>query len=157
MELGVDVFALKIRRHYINGVSCKIFSHHQSLKYILAQKELNLRQKHWLELSKDYDLQIEYSPRKANVVANALSRKTQYSLNTVVITQMSLLKEPESMCVQLVSHVEVGVQQSTLILQPSLVEEIQVNQEINLELKRIKQNCDKGKSPWFLTHEDGSL
>jgi len=56
-----------------------------------------LRQRHWLELLKDYDLQLQYHPRKANVVADALSRKVQHSPSTVVITQLSLLKELEDL------------------------------------------------------------
>jgi len=63
-----------------------------------------LRQRHWLELLKDYDLQIQHHPGKANVVANALSRKAQHNSNTVVITQLSLLKELEDLGIYLVSH-----------------------------------------------------
>ena len=72
---------------------------HQSLKYILTQKELNLRQQRWLELLKDYDLQIQCHPGKANVVTGALSRKAQHGSNTVVITQLSLLKELEDLVI----------------------------------------------------------
>ena len=75
LELGVVVFALKILRHYLYGEKCRIFTDHKSLKYLLTQKDLNLRQ-HWrLELFKDYDCIIDYHPGKANVVADALSRK----------------------------------------------------------------------------------
>ena len=84
LELAAVVFALKILRHYLYEVPCKIYTDHQSLKYIFTQKELNLRQRHWLKLLKDYDLQIQYHPGKANVVADALSRKAQHSSNTVV-------------------------------------------------------------------------
>ena len=69
------VFALKIWRHYLYGEKCRIFTNHKSLKYLLTQKELNLRQRQWLELFKDYDWIIDYHPGKANVVADALSRK----------------------------------------------------------------------------------
>ena len=62
------------------GVSCEIFTDHKSLKYIFTQKELNLRQRRWLELIKDYDLTISYTPGKGNVVADALSRKFVGSL-----------------------------------------------------------------------------
>jgi hypothetical protein len=68
------VFALKSWRHYLYGETCDIYTDHKSLKYILMQKELNLRQRRWLELIKDYDLTIQYHPRKANVVVDALSR-----------------------------------------------------------------------------------
>ena len=76
LELAAVVFALKIWRHYLYGVKCRIFTDHKSLKYLLTQKELNLRQQRWLELFKDYDCIIDYYPDKANVVADALSRKT---------------------------------------------------------------------------------
>ena len=75
LELAAIVFALKIWRHYLYGEKCRIFTDHKSLKYLLTQKDLNLRQRRWLELFKDYDCIIDYHPGKANVVADALSRK----------------------------------------------------------------------------------
>ena len=79
LELAVVVFDLKIWRHYIYGVHCQIFTNHKILQYIFTQKELNLRQRRWLELIKDYDYTIEYHPGKANVVADALSQKLEGS------------------------------------------------------------------------------
>ena len=76
LELAVVVLTLKIWRHYLYGEKCRIFTDHKSLKYLLTQKELNLRQRRWLELFKDYDCIIDYHLGKANVVADALSRKT---------------------------------------------------------------------------------
>ena len=70
------VFALKIWRYYLYGEKCRIYTDHKSFKHLLTQKELNLRQRRWLELFKDFDCIIDYHPRKANVVADALSRKT---------------------------------------------------------------------------------
>ena len=75
LELVVVVFALKIWRHNLYGEKCRIFTDQKSLKYLLTQKYLNLRQRRWLELLKDYDCIIDYHPRKANVVEDALSRK----------------------------------------------------------------------------------
>ncbi|CAA0832795.1 Uncharacterized mitochondrial protein AtMg00860, partial [Striga hermonthica] len=75
LELAVVVHALKIWRHYLYGGRCEIFTDHKSLQYIFTQKELNMRQRRWLELVKDYDCSIQYHPGKANVVADALSRK----------------------------------------------------------------------------------
>jgi hypothetical protein len=69
------VHALKIWRHYLIGHRCEIYSDHKSLKYIFTQNNLNLRQRRWLELIKDYDLRINYHPGKANVVADALNCK----------------------------------------------------------------------------------
>ncbi|GJV83669.1 putative reverse transcriptase domain-containing protein [Tanacetum coccineum] len=75
LELGAVVFALKIWRHYLYGTKCTVFTDHKSLQHILDQKELNMRQRHWLELLSDYDCEIRYHSGKANVVADALSRK----------------------------------------------------------------------------------
>nr|GEW42478.1 putative reverse transcriptase domain, ribonuclease H-like domain protein [Tanacetum cinerariifolium] len=72
---GAVVFALKIWRHYLYGTKCIVFTDHKSLQHVLNQKELNMGQRHWLELLIDYDCEIRYHPRKANVVADALSRK----------------------------------------------------------------------------------
>ncbi|GJU53362.1 putative reverse transcriptase domain-containing protein, partial [Tanacetum coccineum] len=77
LELGSVVFSLKLWRHYLYGTKCTVFTDHKSLQYILNQKELNMRQLHWLELLSDYDCKICYHPGKANVVADALSRKEQ--------------------------------------------------------------------------------
>ncbi|GJX27640.1 putative reverse transcriptase domain-containing protein [Tanacetum coccineum] len=75
LELGVVVFALKIWRHYLYGTKCTMFTDHKSLQHILDQKELNMRQRRWLKLLTDYDCEIRYHPGKANVIADALSRK----------------------------------------------------------------------------------
>ena len=76
------MFALKIWRHYLYGEKCEIYTDHKSLKYIFTHKELNIRQRRWLELIKDYDYSINYHPGKATVVADALSRKERLNLLT---------------------------------------------------------------------------
>jgi hypothetical protein len=76
LELAVVVHALKIWRHYLPGNVCNIYIDHKSLKYIFTQPELNMRQRRWLELIKDYNLQVHYHLGKANVVVDALSRKS---------------------------------------------------------------------------------
>ncbi|GKD33465.1 putative reverse transcriptase domain-containing protein [Tanacetum coccineum] len=75
LELGAVVFALKMWRHYLYGTKCVVFTDHKSLQHILDQKELNMRQRRWLELLSDYDCEIQYHLGKANVVADSLSRK----------------------------------------------------------------------------------
>ncbi|KAL0533465.1 hypothetical protein IC582_030305 [Cucumis melo] len=79
LELAAVAFALKIWRHYLYGEKIQIFTDHKNLKYFFTQKELNMRQRRWLELVKDYDCEILYHPDKANVVADALSRKVSHS------------------------------------------------------------------------------
>jgi hypothetical protein len=77
LELAAVVHALKIWRHYLLGNVCNIFTNHKSLKYIFTQPELNMRQRRWLELIKDYNLNMQYHPGKANIVTDALSRKSR--------------------------------------------------------------------------------
>ncbi len=66
LELASVVHALQTWRHYLFGKRCEVFTHHKSLKYIFTQKEINMRQRRWLELIKDYDLSLQYHPGKAN-------------------------------------------------------------------------------------------
>ena len=87
MELAAVVFALKIWKHYLYGEKCEIYMDHKSLKYFFTPKELNMRQKRWLELIKDYDCEINYHPSKANVVADVLSRKSMVELAALRISQ----------------------------------------------------------------------
>ncbi|GJR89983.1 putative reverse transcriptase domain-containing protein [Tanacetum coccineum] len=75
LELGAVIFALRLWRHYLYGTRCVVYTDHKSLQYILNQKELNMRQRRWIELLSDNDCEIRYHPGKANVVADALSRK----------------------------------------------------------------------------------
>ncbi|GJT01854.1 putative reverse transcriptase domain-containing protein [Tanacetum coccineum] len=77
LELGAVVFGVKIWRHYLYGTKCMVFTDHKSLQHILNKKELNMRQRRWLELIADYDCKIRYHPGKANVVADTLSQKKQ--------------------------------------------------------------------------------
>ncbi|GJW87729.1 putative reverse transcriptase domain-containing protein [Tanacetum coccineum] len=86
LELGAVVFALKIWRHYLYGTKCTVFTDHKSLQHILHQKELNMRQRRWLELLADYDYEIRYHPGKANVVADSLSRKEQLRIRSLIMT-----------------------------------------------------------------------
>jgi hypothetical protein len=92
LELAAVVHTLKIWRHYLIRNKCELFSDHKSLKYFFTQTKLNMRQRRWLELIKDYDIEINYHPGKANVVANALSRKT-YCNNLMVREEQPALHE----------------------------------------------------------------
>ncbi|TYK14640.1 putative DNA/RNA polymerases superfamily protein [Cucumis melo var. makuwa] len=93
LELATVVLALKIWRDYLFGEKCHVFTDRNSLKYIFYQKELNLRQWRWLELIKDYDCTVEYHPGKANIVADALSRKSRLLKDVLRGTQVVLLSE----------------------------------------------------------------
>ncbi|WVZ76700.1 hypothetical protein U9M48_024652 [Paspalum notatum var. saurae] len=87
LELAAVVHALKIWRHYLLGNTCHIYTDHKSLKYIFTQPELNMRQRRWLELIKDYDLEIHYHPGKANVVADALSLPKDMELRKKILDE----------------------------------------------------------------------
>ncbi|GJW56125.1 putative reverse transcriptase domain-containing protein [Tanacetum coccineum] len=90
LELGAVVFALKIWRHYLYGTKSVIYTDHKSLQHIFSQKELNMRQRHWIELFSDYDCEIRYYPGKENVVADALSRKERVKPKRVRAMNMIL-------------------------------------------------------------------
>ena len=91
------VHALKIWRHYLLGNPVHIYSDHKSLKYVFTQSELNLRQRRWLEWIKDYDLEIHYHPGKANVVADALSRKASCNCTSATLVHATLCQEMEKL------------------------------------------------------------
>ena len=110
LELAAVVFALKIWRHYLYGEKCRIFIDHKSLKYLLTQKDLNLRQRRWLKLFKDYDCIIDYHPGKTNVVVDSLIRKMIYALtlkdydwrfdsNGALLSQLRVISDLKQMIV----------------------------------------------------------
>ena len=84
------------------GERCEIYTDYKSLKYFFTQKELNMRQQRWLELIKDYDCSINYHPGKANVVADALSRKSSGFSATLLTTQKDIIKDLERMGIEIV-------------------------------------------------------
>jgi hypothetical protein len=104
LELEVVVHALKIWRHYLLGNTCHIYTDHKSLKYIFTQANLNMCQRRWLELIKDYDLKVHYHPRKANVVVDALSRKVHYNCLSVKPMDLTLCHELERLNIEIVQQ-----------------------------------------------------
>lgn len=156
LELATIVFALKIWRHYLYGVTCRIFTDHKSLKYIFTQKDLNMRQRRWLELIKDYDLDIQYHEGKANVVADALSRKSSHSLNTLVVAD-KLCEEFSRLQIEVVHEGEVERLLSALTIEPNFLEEIRASQPGDVKLERVKAKLKEGKAEGFAIHEDGSI
>ena len=131
LELAAVIFALKIWRHYLYGVKCQIFTDHKSLKYVFTQKELNLRQRRWLELMKDYDLDIQYHAGKANVVADALSRKSQMNLATVVTSEARLIEEMRLM------SLHVGISQELAKTVATHLTELEAGSSMSKEVRVI--------------------
>ncbi|WVZ76286.1 hypothetical protein U9M48_024273 [Paspalum notatum var. saurae] len=104
LELAAVVHALKIWRHYLFGQRCEIYTDHKSLKYIFTQNELNMRQRRWLELIKDYDMEIHYHPGKPNVVPNALSRKSYANMALGFMIPHELYEEFERLSLGFLHH-----------------------------------------------------
>jgi len=125
MELAAVVFALKIWRHYLYGVRCEVFTDHQSPKYLFSQKDLNQRQTRWLEFLKDYDVHFQYHPKKANVVADALSRRPYPMLSCLITLPNELCQEFRRLELNVITP---GAKPMfyTLEAQPTLIEEIRL-------------------------------
>jgi hypothetical protein len=156
LELAAVVFALKIWRHYLYGSKCEIYTDHKSLKYIFTQKDLNMRQRRWLELIKDYDCYILYHPGKANVVADALSRKSQGDVSDSMITPDQLAQQFGM--IQLDTRPTIGdVRLATCIIVPMIADWIKVAQEKDPELKELREKASKGEAPGFDFASDGIL
>ncbi|GJS68016.1 putative reverse transcriptase domain-containing protein [Tanacetum coccineum] len=94
LELGAVVFALKFWRHYLYGTKCTVFTDHKSLQHILDQKELNMRQRRWLELLSDYDCKIRYHPGKANTEARKPKNIKNEDVGSMLIENS---KDPEKL------------------------------------------------------------
>ena len=134
LELAAVVFELKIWRHYLYGVHCEVFTDHQSLKYLFSQKDLNLIQTRWLEFLKDYDVNFQYHPGKANVVADALSYRSHPTLNYLIKLPLNLSKEFQILELNVVNPRA----KSTLHAmegQPTLIEEIHIVQATDPQLE----------------------
>ena len=134
-------------------MKCQIFTDHKSLKYIFTQPDLNLRQRRWLELVKDYDLGINYHPGKANVVADALSRKP-VSLNVMLESLPPKLKE-EIAQLNLVI-VDAGLAK-ILEVAPTLEEEICKAQPADIKLQKCAKSPMAGQTPNFFKDKFGTL
>jgi hypothetical protein len=152
LELAVVVHALKIWRHYPIGNRCEIYSDHKSLKYIFTQNDLNLRQRRWLELIKDYDLGINYHLGKANVVEDALSRKKYCNASFARRMQPELHREIEYLNLRIVSEAKV-----TMEVEPTLEVEIREGQLEDAKLKEIRQLIRDNKTSYFSEDSKGTL
>ena len=144
LELAAIMHALKIWRHYLYGETFQIFTDHKSLKYIPTQKELNLRQRRWMELIKDYDCTIDYHPGKANKVADALSRKAIERSDGMTCQAVRSFVDLRTL------HVEFALQGDILIasmhVKPLIESKIQEKQMSDPYLRKIKDRVQQGKN-----------
>ncbi|WVZ52451.1 hypothetical protein U9M48_003506 [Paspalum notatum var. saurae] len=139
LELAAVVYALKIWRHYLFGQRCEIYTDHKSLK--------------WLELIKDYNLEIHYHLSKANVVADALSQKSYANIALGFQMPLELCEEFESLNLGFLSHTTVA----TFEAEPTLEEEINKYQKEDEKLQEIRESLKKGEAPDFKEDERGTL
>jgi hypothetical protein len=153
LELAVVVHALKIWRHYLMGKRCDLHIDHKSLKYIFTQSNLNLRQRRWLEHNKDYDLEINYHPGKANVVADALSRRSHVSRLVVDSMPFELCEEFDKLNLRIVTNTKA----TEMEVGSNLLQEIQKRQVEDKKIQEIKRNIKEEKSPTFSEDEEGVL
>jgi hypothetical protein len=151
LELASVVHTLKIWRHYLIGNKREIYTDHKSLKYIFTQPDLNLRQRRWLELIKDYNLEIHYHPGKANVVANALSRKAY--CHHLVTQKPELCEEMRKLNLTIVPH----SLNYNLTVYPILDDQIMEAQKDDEELIKIKTQTGENKAPDFRVNQYGTL
>jgi hypothetical protein len=152
-ELVAVVHALKIWRHYLIGKRCELYSDHKSLKYIFTQPNLNLRQRRWLDLIKDYDTGINYHSGKVNVVADALSRRTY--LNRLIIETMpfDLCAKMDKLNLRLIIYSRVVAME----VDSTLSQHIRKGQKEDEKLQEIRRNIAECKSPGFTEDEQGVL
>jgi ribonuclease HI len=151
MELAAVVHALKTWRYYLYGQKCDIYTDHKSLKYIFTQSELNMRQQRWLELIKDYELEVHYHSGKANVVADALSRKSQVNMLAAHPMPYELAKEFDRLSLGFLNNTQ-GV---TVELEPTLEQDIRKGQKDDEKINEIRQLIIDGKSLDFREDAEG--
>jgi hypothetical protein len=128
------------------GNRCELYTNHKSLKYIFTQSNLNLRQRRWLELIKDYDLAINYDPGKANVVADALSRRSHVSQLVVDSMPFELCEEFDKLNLRIIVNTEA----KEMKVGSSLLQEIRRGQLEDEKVQEIKHNIKEEKSPCVL-------
>ena len=150
------VFALKIWRHYLYGESFEVFTDHQSLKYLFTQRDLNARQRRWMELIKDYECVIHYHPGRANVVADALSRKSTERLACIKCCRAEICAEMNNLGVEFEQR-NMGVMLAHLQVRPLLIDRIRELQMQDDQLKKIRQQLVDKMNTDFSILDDGTL
>ena len=155
MELVAVVFALKIWRHYLYGAQFQVFSDHKSLKYLFDQKELNMRERRWIEFLKDYDFELLYHPGKANVVADALSRKTTH-ISHMMINELELVEEFRDLKLQTEFEIDF-IRCSSLTISSDFLSLMKVKQANDVSLQKTMSLLGTKQDKDFQRGFDGIL
>ena len=142
MELAAIVFALQIWRHYLYGEQFEVFSDHKSLKYVFIQRDLNMRQRRWMEFLEDYDFTLHYHPDKENVAANALSRKTRGVLANIASREWQMLDTVGQFRLQYIEQAQGTL--GSLMATPSLLSKVIESQGQDVEIVSIRDQVQSG-------------
>ena len=156
LELVAVVFALKIWCHYLYGKEFEVYSNYKSLKYIFMQRDLNMRQCRWMEFLEDYDFTLHYHLGKANVVADALSRKSRGALASIASREWRMLETMGQFGLQYNEQAQDML--GSLVAAPSLLSTVIESQGLNAEIVSIRDlvQLGTGDEGWTV-HADGSL
>jgi hypothetical protein len=156
LELAAIIFALRVWRHYLYGSRVQIFTDHKSLKYLMTQKELNIRQRQWVELIKDYDCVIDYHPGKANVVVDVLSCK-----NKILTLESNNCYEKKLLELRNINaKVEIGPEGSLLAqlkVRSVFREKVLGAQQNDIEVSKIKYKIEFEVKTPFQILDDGMV
>jgi len=134
-----------------------IYTDQKSLKYIFTKNELNMRQRRWLELMADYDIDLQYHPGKVNVVPHALSRRPEANMVVLLTQQEELLKEMRRLDLMVIRRVSGSVQLMAIQIQPTLMEEIREAQKEDPRLLKFREQVEAGLRSDVCIHTDGAL
>jgi hypothetical protein len=150
LELAAVIHALKIWRHHLMGAKCNIYSDHKSLKYIFTQADLNMRQRCWLELIKNYDLEVHYHPGKANVVADAISRKAHCHYLSIETFNDTLCNQMRKLNLEIIPQGSLNL----LSIESTLQDRIIMSQLHDEGIKIIKSKLSQGEAKYKCFHTD---
>jgi hypothetical protein len=150
LELAAVIHTLKIWRHHLMGAKCNIYTDHKSLEYIFTQADLNMRQRRWLELIKDYDFEVHYHPGKANVVADALSRKTHCHCLSIDTINGTLCNQMRKLKLEIISQGSLNL----LSIESTLQDRIVMSQLHDEGIKIIKSKLSQGEAKYKCFHTD---
>ena len=145
LELGAIVFALKVWRHYLYGEKFEVFSDHKSLKYVFTQKDLNMRQRHWMDFLEQYDFTLQYHPGKANAVADALSRQAEDTKMCALFDESDAMGILSEFGLRLMERTDKATLY-TIRAEPELISKVIQSQQGNPRTQKFVTKAIRGKS-----------